>query len=76
MDTTELLLGVSTGTDSLRTTGAGPATDQELERRQSSWRVLLALALVALLVETIVASRGRRGRARRVTPASKSERAT
>jgi hypothetical protein len=76
MDTTELLLGVSTGTDSLRTTGAGPATDQELERRQSSWRVLLALALVALLVETIVASRGRRGMARRVTPASKSERAT
>jgi hypothetical protein len=76
MDTTELLLGVSTGTDSLRTTGAGPATDEELERKQSSWRVLLALALVALMVETIVASRGRRGTARRVTPASKTERAT
>ena len=76
MDTTELLLGVSTGTDSLRTTGAGPATDEELERKQSSWRVLLALALVALLVETIVASRGRRGTARRVAPASKTERAT
>lgn len=76
MDTTELLLGVSTGTDSLRTTGTGPETDQELERKQSSWRVLLALALVALLVETIVASRGRRGTARRVTPASKSERPT
>lgn len=76
MDTTELLLGVSTGTDSLRTTGAGPATDEELERKQSSWRVLLALALVALMVETIVASRGRRGTARRVTPASKSERPT
>ena len=76
MNTTELLLGVSTGTDSLRTTGAGPATDEELERKQSSWRVLLALALVALMVETIVASRGRRGTARRVTPASKTERAT
>jgi len=76
MDTTELLLGVSTGTDSLRTTGAGPATDEELERKQSSWRVLLALTLVALLVETIVASRGRRGTARRVTPTAKSERAT
>lgn len=76
MDTTELLLGVRTGTDSLRTTGAGPATDEELERKQSSWRVLLALALVALLVETIVASRGRRGTARRVTPALKSEQAT
>jgi hypothetical protein len=74
MDTTELLLGVTTGSDSLRTAAVGTETDEELERKQSSWRVLLALALAALLVETIVASRGRRGTARRVTPASKTER--
>jgi hypothetical protein len=74
MDTTELLLGVTTGSDSLRTAAVGTETDEELERKQSSWRVLLALALAALLVETIVASRGRRGIARRVTPASKTER--
>jgi len=75
MDTTELLLGVGTGSDTVRVTSTGVDSDQELERKQSSWRILLAIALAALIVETIVATRGRRGTARRVTPASNTERA-
>ncbi len=74
MDTAELLLGVGTGSDTVRTAPAGVESDQELERKQSSWRVLLAIALAALIVETIVAARGRRGTARRVTPVSNTER--
>lgn len=71
MDTTELLLGVRAGTDSAAARGAtagfaGPPSDQELERKQSIWRWLLALALIALTVETVLATRGRRGTARRV----------
>lgn len=75
MDTTELLLGVGTGSDTVRVTSTGVDSDQELERKQSSWRILLAIALAALIVETIVATRGRRGTARRVIPASNTERA-
>jgi hypothetical protein len=77
MDTTELLLGVRAGGsaaagDSALASAAGPQTDEELERRQSPWRALLLLALVALAIETFIATRGRRGTARRVivqTPA-------
>ena len=75
MDTAELLLGVGIGRDTVPPAPAGVESDQELERKQSSWRVLLAIALAALIVETIVATRGRRGTARRVTPASNMERA-
>jgi len=71
MDTTELLLGVRAGTDSAAASGAtaapaGTPSDQELERKQSTWRWLLALALIALTVETVLATHGRRGTARRV----------
>jgi hypothetical protein len=52
--------------DSAAQRSAGPQTDEELERRQSPWRVLLLLALVALTLETVLATRGRRGTARRV----------
>ena len=81
MDTTELLLGVRAGTDGAAASGttaapAGPPSDQELERKQSTWRWLLALALIALTVETVLATRGRRGTARRVVaqrrPANRS----
>ncbi len=75
MDTAELLLGVGTGSDTVRTASRSATSDEELERKQSSWRVLLALALAALIVETIIGTRGRRGTARRVTTASNSERA-
>jgi hypothetical protein len=75
MDTTELLLGVRTGSDSVGSESAGAQTDEEIERKQSPWRVLLALAFAALIIETIVATRGRRGTARRVAAASNTERA-
>ena len=68
MDTTELLLGVRAGSDTAGRTTNGPQTDEELERRQSPWRVLLMLALLGLTMETIMATRGRRGMARRVRP--------
>lgn len=71
MDTTELLLGVRASSsvaagDSAFDAAAGSQTDEELERRQSPWRILLVLALVALAIETLIATRGRRGTARRV----------
>lgn len=66
IDTTELLLGVRTATvvDSARATNA-PETPQELERRQNPWRWLLIVAALVLLVETLLATTGRRARARR-----------
>lgn len=74
MDSTELLLGVRVSADSARTAAPGTEADDALERKQSAWRVLLALALVALVLETIIATRGRRGTARRVATASNTER--
>lgn len=71
MDTTELLLGVRAGTDSGRVTSDAPQSDAELERRQSPWRVLLMVALFVLAVETLLATRGRRGTARRVVSQSR-----
>lgn len=70
MDTAELLLGVRTGGDSISRTTDAPQTDEELERRQSPWRLLLLAALLLLVVETYVATRGRRGTARRVVSQS------
>jgi hypothetical protein len=66
IDTTELLLGVRTATvvDSAKATGA-PETPEELERRQNPWRVLLIVAAAVLLIETLLATTGRRGLARR-----------
>jgi hypothetical protein len=72
MDTTELLLGVRTGIDSTRATGDAPQSDEELERRQSPWRLLLVVALVLLAAETLMATRGRRGTARRVVSPSRT----
>lgn len=69
MDTTELLLGVRTGTDTVRANGGALETDEELERRQSPWRLLLIVALAVLVLETVLATRGRRGLARRVANA-------
>lgn len=69
MDTSELLLGVRATADSAAA-GDGVATDDAVERQQSWWRVLLALALAALAMETVIATRGRRGVARRVGPAT------
>jgi hypothetical protein len=74
MDTSELLLGVRTGADSVRLGGTAKDTDEDLERKQAPWRALLMLALAALLIETFMATRGRRGTARRVSPASNAER--
>lgn len=75
MDTTELLLGVradgSASGDSLSSATVGPQSDEALERRQSSWRLFLALALLALIVETVVATRGRRGIARRIVTSTR-----
>lgn len=66
IDTTELLLGVRTATvvDSAKATGA-PETPEELERRQNPWRLLLIVAAVVLLLESILATTGRRAQARR-----------
>lgn len=73
MDPSELLLGVRTGSDSGRTASAGAESDEAIERKQSSWRLLLAIALAVLVVETMVATRGRRGTARRIIATPNTE---
>ncbi|HEV8600249.1 MAG TPA: BatA and WFA domain-containing protein [Gemmatimonadales bacterium] len=67
-DPRELLLGVKRGDSTAAATRAlvAPA---EREGRQGLWRILLVLAAVLLLVETIVANRGWRGTAAHVLPA-------
>lgn len=78
MDTTELLLGVrTTATSESETASPSPGADtpmtvEELERRQNPWRVLLVVAALLLLAETILGTRGRRGMARRVVPGTTS----
>ena len=67
-DPRELLLGVRRS-DSLRTAAATPPTVAEREGRQRLWRILLALAALLLLLETLVANRGRRASAATVVPA-------
>jgi hypothetical protein len=68
MDTSELLLGVRSAAagDSAGVTSSAPATVEELERRQNPWRYLLMFAVLLLATETLLATRGRRGTARRV----------
>ncbi len=65
-DPTELLLGVGESTDSTFR-GVTAATSIELESRQRLWRWLLAFVALLLLAETVIASQGWRGRARRAT---------
>lgn len=65
-DARELLLGVGESADStLR--GVTAATTTEVESRQRAWRWLVLLAALLLLAETVIASQGWRGRARRAT---------
>lgn len=65
-DARELLLGVGESADSsLR--GLTAATTTEVESRQRVWRWLVLLAALLLLAETVIASQGWRGRARRAT---------
>lgn len=62
----ELLLGVSESADStLR--GLEAPTTMELESRQRVWRWLILLAAALLIAESVIASQGWRGRARRAT---------
>jgi hypothetical protein len=67
-DPRELLLGVRRS-DSLHTAAAPPPTAAEREGRQRLWRILLTLAALLLLLETLVANRGRRASATSVVPA-------
>jgi hypothetical protein len=67
-DPRELLLGVRRS-DSLHTATAPPPTAAEREGRQRLWRMLLTLAALLLLLETLVANRGRRASASSVVPA-------
>ncbi len=62
----ELLLGVGESADTTLH-GLTAPTSIELESRQRAWRWLVLLAAALLLAETILASRGWRGRARRAT---------
>ncbi len=65
-DPGELLLGVSMSTDSTAR-DAGIQTAIEVEGRQGVWRILLAIVAALLVVESIIAALGWRGRARRAT---------
>ena len=62
----ELLLGVGESADSTLQ-GVAPPTAIEVESRQRVWRWLVLLAALLLVAESVVASRGWRGRARRAT---------
>ncbi len=65
-DPRELLLGVGESADSTLQ-GVTAPTSLEIESRQRGWSLLLLAALLLLAVETILASRGWRGKARRAT---------
>ena len=68
-DPRELLLGVSESADStLR--GITAPTAIEIESRQVAWRILVLIAVLLLLAESVIASQGWRGRARRATVVS------
>lgn len=68
VDPRELLLGVRLSADAVDAAHA-KAAPKELEERQNLWRFVLATLAVVLLVETLVATRGWRGVAGRVTVA-------
>jgi len=76
LDTAELLLGVRTTADSAGSAAdvdaaaaqaAGTTNDSlvDLERRQNPWRFFIMAVVALLAVETWLATRGRRGQARR-----------
>ncbi len=67
MDARELLVGV--GQDSVASSVISAATLTEAEGRQRIWRWLLVLVAIALVWETLVASRGWRGTAAQVVGA-------
>jgi len=67
-DPRELLLGVRRS-DSASASALAPPAPAEREGRQRVWRILLVLAAVLLVAETIVANRGWRGTATHVLPA-------
>ena len=65
-DPRELLIGVGESADStLR--GITTATSTEREQRQRVWRWLILFAALLLIAESVIASRGWRGHARRAT---------
>ncbi|HEV8612211.1 MAG TPA: hypothetical protein VGQ73_01800, partial [Gemmatimonadales bacterium] len=66
-DPRELLLGVKRS-DSTAVATPAPLSPAEREGRQRLWRLLLLLAAVLLLLETLVANRGWRGTAAYVLP--------
>ena len=67
IDPKELLLGVRESAPSAAESSA-PPTPSELERRQNPWRVFLIIVALALIGETIMATRGWRAIARRNRP--------
>jgi hypothetical protein len=68
VDARELLLGVRQTAAAANVSNDVP-TREEIEGRQRMWRFLLAAVAVLLLAETIVANRGWRGTASRLTVA-------
>ena len=66
VDARELLVGVSVS-DQEDEAGSGPAGSIELEKRQGIWRWLLIIAALLLVAETLLANRGWRGKAARLT---------
>ncbi len=67
IDPKELLLGVRESAPSAAATATAP-TPTELERRQNPWRVFLIIVALALIGETVMATRGWRAIARRTRP--------
>lgn len=68
VDARELLVGVAVS-DNEAGADAGPAGSIELEKRQGIWRWLLMVAALLLVAETLLANRGWRGKAARLTVA-------
>ena len=64
MAAADMLVGV--GQDSVKAAVVSAAALAEAERRQQIWRTLLLLALVALVAEAVMASRGWRGTAAKI----------
>lgn len=68
IDPKELLLGVGESAATSAAAAATPPTNDELERRQNPWRILLSIVALALIGETYMATRGWRAVARRSRP--------